>query len=64
MVIDLEGCTILDKDGNARGRFTLTEVNYSRDYNYNLLSLTRMLREGWNLFGDERAMTMKKNGKH
>ena len=60
-VIDLEGCMILSKDGVPRGRCSLTEVNYSEDYNYNLLSLSRMLREGWILHGDATAMKMKRD---
>ena len=30
-VFDLENCTILSKEGNSRGRCSLTEINYSED---------------------------------
>ena len=60
-VIDLEGCVILSKEGDPGGHCSLTEVNYSEDYNYNLLSLTRMLREGWSIHGDVKAIKMKKD---
>ena len=62
-VIDLETCVILSKEGDQRGRCSLTEVNSSEDYNYNLLSLIRMLWEGWSIHGDAKAIKMKKGGK-
>ena len=54
---------ILSKEDDPRSHCSLTEVNYSKDCNYNLLSLTYMLREGWSIYGDAKAIKIKKGGK-
>ena len=41
----------------------MTEVNYSEDYNYNLLSLALMLREGWSIHRDAKAIKMTRDKK-
>ena len=42
---------------------TLTEVNYNKTLNFNLMSLTRLLCNGWSIVkGDATGITVK-NGK-
>ena len=47
-IIDLPG-QFVNNDGSLGMQGTLTEVNYSLKLNFNLLSLTRLLRNGWSI---------------
>ena len=47
------------KDGSAGMKGTLTDVNYNNKYNFNLVSLTRLLMNGWKVTtGDNRGITV------
>ena len=50
----------IGKDGSSGMKATLTEVNYNPKYNFNLLSLTRLLMNGWRITsGDKTGITIK-----
>ena len=56
--IDLSG-TFVKKDGSRGLKATLTEVSYCADHNFNLLSLTRLLCQGWKIVnGDATGITI------
>lgn len=59
---DISG-TLFNKDGTAMVQAKLTEVTYSREAEYNLFSISLMLKKGWKLTGTEKAMTLKKGNK-
>ena len=60
--IDLPG-QFMAKDGGSGMKATLTEVNYNKTLNFNLMSLTRLLCNGWSIVkGDATGITVK-NGK-
>ena len=57
--MDLPG-QFIGKDGSSGMKATLTEVNYNPKYNFNLLSLTRLLMNGWRITsGDKTGITIK-----
>ena len=57
--MDLPG-QFLGKDGSLGTKPTLTEVNYNDKYNFNLLSLTRLLMNGWSITrGDNTRITIE-----
>ena len=50
----------IGKDGSSGMKATLMEVNYNPKYNFNLLSLTRLLMNGWRITsGDKTGITIK-----
>ena len=50
----------IGKDGSSGMKATLTDVNYNPKYNFNLLSLTRLLMNGWRITsGDKTGITIK-----
>ena len=60
--IDLLGIFV-NNDGTLGLRGTLMEVNYSPKMNFNLLSLMRLLRNGWSITsGDETGIKVMKDG--
>ncbi len=54
----------IGKDGSSGIKVTLTDVNYNNRYNFNLVSLTKLLRKGWcAMKGDKTGITIgNKNG--
>ena len=63
LLLDLKNCPLPSKEGKSRGRCNLIEVNYREDRNYNLFSLTRMLRDEWSIHRNAKATKMKKKGR-
>ena len=50
----------IGKDGSSGMKATLMDVNYNPKYNFNLLSLTRLLMNGWRITsGDKTGITIK-----
>ena len=39
----------MTKDGTLGTKATLTEVNFNKTHNFNLISLTRLLMRGWHI---------------
>jgi hypothetical protein len=58
---DLPGM-ICDQYGNAKGESVLTEVTHLPQGVFNLFSLTRMQMRGWTLTGNDKKITLKKDG--
>ena len=57
--MDLPG-QFIGKDGSSGMKATLTDVNYNPKYNFNLLSLTRLLMNGWSITsGDKTGIKIK-----
>jgi hypothetical protein len=57
--IDLPG-QFVAKDGKLGVKAVLTDVSVNKKYNFNLLSLTRLLRNGWNITrGDETGIVIE-----
>ena len=52
-----------DKKGMKLGRATLTEVAYSPSMKFNSCSLSRLMKNGWKISGDEKGFKMTKNWK-
>ena len=48
-------CTHCDKFGNWKKNRKFKDVSY---LNYNLCSITKMLQQGWNMYGDEDGIVM------
>ena len=60
--IDLPGMFVA-KDGSSGIEATLCDVNYHSGYNFNLLSLSKMLCNGWSITrGDSAGITISKGG--
>ena len=57
--MDLE-CTYCNEFGNKLYDMTLTDTSHLLDSNFNLLSLTRTIRGGWEIYGNVDAITMTK----
>ena len=56
--MDIAG-QFIGKDGSAGMKGTLTEVNFNDKYNFNLVSLTRLLMNGWKVTqGDNIGITV------
>ena len=55
----VEGVAI-DSDGNRQGRITLSEVLYLPNGKYNLLSVTKVMKSGWMLRGNENEISLEK----
>ena len=51
---------ICDKNGNEVAPATLSEVAICNGAKFNLFSVSKMLRGGWNLSGDKSGMVLKK----
>ena len=59
---DVPGC-FLGKDGKPGLRACLTDVSYNNRLNFNLVSLTRMLINGWKVTkGDKTGIQIAKGG--
>ena len=57
--IDLPG-QFCAKDGSLGLKATLTDVNYNKSLNFNLMSLSRLLQNGWSITqGDATCITIK-----
>lgn len=57
--IDLAG-QFVAKDGSLGLKATLTEVSVNKKYNFNLISLTRLLRNGWHITqGDDTGIVIE-----
>ena len=57
--MDLPG-QFIGKDGSSGMKATLTDVNYNPKYNFNLMSLTRLLMNGWRITrGDKTGITIR-----
>ena len=50
--------TQYSKAGAEGERFKLTDVNYSKKFNYNLFSAARCLKNGWTMTGDREGITL------
>ena len=48
------------KDGTRRNNLLWKDVHVSKHFEYNLLSVTKYMKEGWNLTGTETEMTLTK----
>jgi hypothetical protein len=59
---DIAG-TVCDKEGNELGHVKLNKVKYLPEANFNLFSITRRLKEGWRLNGDDTAIWIYKGDK-
>ena len=57
--VDLPGI-ICDKHGNEMQHVTLTKMKYNPKANFNLLSLMKLLMNGWEMRGDADAIVMRK----
>ncbi len=53
-------CTHCDKNGNKQLEMTLTGICHLERSNLNLLSLSRMLKQGWKMAATEESIIMKK----
>ena len=51
----------IGKDGSSGMKATLTDVNYNPKYNFNLLSLTRLLMNGWRITRGDKSRIIVKN---
>ncbi len=55
--------SICDKEGNIiYGSSTLRDAVHVKQGAYNLLSLTKMVKDGWELYGNTEKMQLKKGG--
>eukprot|EP00985_Skeletonema_marinoi_P020006 scaffold11691_cov76-Skeletonema_marinoi.AAC.1 len=52
--------TFVDKRGRDGVTAILEDVKYSRDYNFNLLSLTKLAEQGWTIVGTSVGFTASK----
>jgi len=57
--VDLPGI-ICDRHGNEKQHITLKKMRYNPKANFNLLSLTKLLMDGWTMTGDANAIVMRK----
>ena len=57
--VDIPG-TICDKYGNEVQDVTLRKCRYTPNSNFNLLSLTKLLMDGWTMNGNNNAIVMRK----
>jgi len=57
--VDIPGI-ICDKYGNEVQEVTLRKCRYNPNANFNLLSLTKLLMDGWKMTGDNNAIVMRK----
>ena len=48
------------KDATNQGKMSLSEVMYLPNGKYNLLSVTKVMRNGWKLEGDNKSMSLSK----
>ena len=53
-------CTYCDEYGNEVFDLTLTETSHLVESHFNLLSLSRMMKHGWSMEGDENSIIMSK----
>jgi hypothetical protein len=53
-------CVHFDKDGNQVGEVTIPDVSHIPESNFNLFSLTRLLKKGWTLSGNEEHIKLQK----
>ena len=61
--MDLPG-QFIGKDGSSGMKATLTDVNYNPKYNFNLMSLTRLLMNGWRITsGNKTGITIRNMNK-
>ena len=51
---------VTDKNGNPKLRFTLKDVVFTPQSQFNLLSLTKLMREGWELRGSSHDLMLSK----
>ena len=51
---------ICDKHGNEIQSVTVTNCRNNPKANFNLLSLTKLLKDGWQMAGDDESITMSK----
>ena len=56
--VDIPG-TICDKYGNEVQNVTLKKCRYNPKSNFNLLSLTKLLMDGWIMTGDQNVIVMR-----
>jgi len=56
---DLPGI-ICDRHGNEKQQITLRKMRHNSKANINLLSLTKLLMDGWTMTGDANAIMMGK----
>jgi len=57
--VDLPGIKC-DKHGNELQHVTLKKMRYNPKANFNLLSLTKLLMDGWTMNGDAKEIVMRK----
>ena len=60
MLIDID-CITFDNKGNEVGTMKVSNVNIIEQSNYNLFSLTKLLRNGWTMHGNPERIEMKKD---
>ena len=53
---------VTDRNGRAQMKVTLSNVVYTPSSQYNLLSLTKMMSDGWTLNGNKHHLKIEKNG--
>ena len=59
-IVDIPG-QFENKDGEIGLTAELTEVRYDEKYNFNLFSLSKIMRNGWSLRGNTNGITATKN---
>ena len=60
--MDLD-CIAINKDGNAVGPVRLENVALLETSNYNLVSLSKLLNNGWKMQGDATKVVMSKRSR-
>lgn len=60
MLIDID-CIAFDNKGNEVSTMRMNNVNFIGNSNYNLFSLTKILRSGWTMHGNPERIVMKKD---
>ena len=59
-IVDIPG-QFENKDGEIGLTAELTDVRYDEKYNFNLFSLSKIMRNGWSLRGNTNGITATKN---
>jgi hypothetical protein len=55
--------TVKNCEGGIQGNITLSDVMLLPNGCYNLISITKVMKSGWKLEGDENMITLRKHNK-
>eukprot|EP00957_Ditylum_brightwellii_P180122 13720931-Ditylum_brightwellii.AAC.1 len=61
MIADLEAL-VCDRQGNGLYKASMKKVKYCKENCYNLFSLTKRMKNGWLLHGNNNAVWITKGG--